>query len=65
MEEMKLGDTCHDKVSGFTGTITGITEYLDDIRRVEITATTTQDGDIKSEWFAWTRCAEGPSEKRF
>jgi len=65
MGDMQLGDTCHDKVTGFSGTITGITEYLHDMRRVEITATATQGGDIKSEWFAWTRCAEGPSEKQF
>jgi len=51
MDEIKLGSTVCDKVTGFTGVVTAVCNYLYTSARVEITATRVEsDGQTQSLW---------------
>ena len=50
-EEIKLGATVRDKISGFVGVVTGRCEYLNGCVQFQVSPTTLKDGDIqKSHW---------------
>jgi hypothetical protein len=51
MNELKLGDKAHSKISGFSGIVTGTAVYLHGTCRVELTSSTLVDGKQVSEWF--------------
>lgn len=43
-ETLKLGDKAKDQISGFTGVIVAITEWLNGCRRITIQPTATHEG---------------------
>lgn len=43
-ETLKLGDKAKDQISGFTGTIVAITEWLNGCRRITIQPSALHDG---------------------
>lgn len=48
----KLGEVGKDKITGFTGVITGVAIYLHSTARVEVTSKQlTTDGKTQMEWF--------------
>jgi hypothetical protein len=52
MKKVKLGQTVKCKVTGFKGTVTGITNFLYGCRRIGITPKIDKDGKIKdTHWF--------------
>ncbi len=49
---MKLGDTAKDKISGYTGIITGRAEYLYSNPQIRIGAQSLHNGaPVVSQWF--------------
>lgn len=50
-DSLELGQTVKDRVTGFTGVLTAICEYLYASKRVEISATKVEsDGTTQSLW---------------
>jgi hypothetical protein len=47
---VKLGEKGRDRVTGFTGTVTGRAEYLDDTPSLRLTAQTGPTADLKERW---------------
>lgn len=45
-DSLKLGDKAKDQISGFTGTIVAITEWLNGCRRITISPEQLHDGKI-------------------
>jgi hypothetical protein len=51
-EEIKLGSTARDKISGFKGTVIAITDWLNGCRRVTVAPQELKDGKrIESDTF--------------
>lgn len=49
---IKLGQTAHDKISGFEGIVTARTEWLNGCVRIHIEPTKLKDGQLqKAYWF--------------
>jgi hypothetical protein len=46
-KKIKLGDTAKDLVTGYTGTVVGITEFLTGCRRITLQPPLDKNGDIK------------------
>ena len=54
-EATKLGIKAKDSVTGFSGTVTGRTEYLHTGPRVLLEAPVGADGAMRGEWFEEVR----------
>ncbi len=50
MEDIKLGDKVTDPVTGFTGTVTVISNYISGLTQVGVEALDA-NGKIRDEWF--------------
>ena len=51
-EFVKLGQVVRDRVSGYTGIVNGITDFLYGCRRIQVRGTGLKDGlPIKAEYF--------------
>lgn len=53
MNEVKLGQTAKDNVTGLKGKVTGIVQYIG-LKRVELEYVNSQ-GDLKNQWFTIDR----------
>jgi hypothetical protein len=51
-EKINLGDFVEDRLSGFTGTADGRSEYLlNPTRQIRVVANTLQNGTPQEQWF--------------
>lgn len=51
----KLGDQATDSITGFSGTITAMAQYIHASPRAEITANALINGEVKSLWIEEAR----------
>jgi len=51
MNTLELGNKVVDDLTGFTGIVTGICQYLNSSTRVQVTSQELKDGKTIEEWF--------------
>ncbi len=64
-ESIQLGDRVKDGITGFSGVVTGIAEYLYGCRRLQVESEKLEGGSPKTEWFDIDRVEPQPRKERF
>ena len=63
MFKFELGDMVKDVVTGFSGAITGRSEFITGCRQYSVTSRTLQSGNTKQGWFDEDRLVQTKGEK--